>query len=97
MCVCVCVYVCAYVCAYVCVCVCVCVCFQKFIQEFMTLYNDFQEVLHDMDRQMSTIIIRAFDDCVTLESCFKVFNCYGKLQMVLIRMSLFVIISVSPF
>ena len=44
----------------------------------MTLYNDFQEVLHDMDRQMSTIILRAFDDCVTLESCFKVLNCRRK-------------------
>ncbi|KAL8567586.1 hypothetical protein ACOMHN_054399 [Nucella lapillus] len=53
-------------------------CLDTKAKKFTKLYKDFQEVLHDMDRRMSTIILRAFDDCVTLESCFKLIGMMGN-------------------
>ncbi|KAK7113097.1 dynein beta chain, ciliary-like [Littorina saxatilis] len=53
-------------------------CLDTAATEFMTLYDKFQDVLHDMDRRMSTIIIKGFDDSVTLESVFKLIVMMGN-------------------
>ncbi|XP_076454452.1 dynein beta chain, ciliary-like [Babylonia areolata] len=47
-------------------------------QTFTKHFKDFQEVLNDLDRRMSTIILLGFDDCVALESIFKLIVMMGN-------------------